>query len=56
MMLCFNDGVSVDTSGNLRIVELADGLYVTGMGFLIPVANRKEGEETIRDMAKGKER
>ncbi len=54
-MLKFNDGVSIDTSGNFRIIKLADGLYVTGMGFLIPVASRAEGEETIQDMAKGKE-
>ncbi len=55
MMLKFNDGVSIDTSGNLRIIKLVDGLYVTGMGFLLPVADREEGEETIRDMAKGKD-
>ena len=55
MMLQFDDGVSVDTSGKLRILELADGFYVTGEGFLIPVASREEAEETIRDMMKGKE-
>ena len=54
-MLQFDDGVSVDTTGELRILELADGLYVTGEGFLIPVANREEGEETIRDMTREKE-
>ncbi len=52
-MLKFSDGVSIDTSGRLRIISLSDGLYVTGEGFLIPVANRFEGEETIREMTKG---
>ena len=56
MMLKFDDGVSIDTSGKLRIIKLTDGFYVTGMGFLIPVASREEGEETIRDMTKGRER
>ena len=56
IMLNFSDGVSVDTSGKLRIIELVDGLYVTGEGFLIPVTNRQEGEETIQDMTRGKEK
>ncbi len=55
MMLQFDDGVSIDTSGELRILELADGLYVVGRGFLIPVNSQEEAAETIREFKKGKE-
>lgn len=36
-MLHFSDGVSIDTSGEPRIIRLEDGLYVVGKGHLIPV-------------------
>lgn len=55
MIMRFNDGVTVDTSGTLRTLELADGLYVIGEGFLIPVGSSAEANETIRELAKGKE-
>ena len=54
MILQFDDGVSIDTTGELRILELADGLYVTGEGFLIPVDSREEADETIRELKKGR--
>ena len=43
----FNDGMSFDTSGPLRIVRKSDGLYVVGKGMLIPIDNREEGQEII---------
>jgi hypothetical protein len=51
-MLRFNDGVNIDTDGELRIIYLKDGYYVVGEGYCIPVDNRAEGEETIADMKK----
>lgn len=51
----FSDGVCVDTSGELRTLELADGLYVVGQGFLLPVISQEEADETIREFKKGKE-
>ncbi len=54
MVIRFSDGVSVDTSGELRCVRLSDGLYVAGRGFLIPVKDGEEAEATIREMSKNK--
>lgn len=50
MVLHFNDGWSVRTDGDLRIVCGPDGLYVTGDGYLIPVDNRDEGNKVIVEM------
>lgn len=36
-MLHFNDGVSIDTSGEYRPLKLKDGWYVVGHGMSIPV-------------------
>jgi hypothetical protein len=49
-MLHFSDGVSLDTSGPLRAIQLRDGWYVVGEGFSIPVNSKEEAEETIRQM------
>lgn len=46
-MLNFSDGVSVDTSGKLRVIRLKDGWYVTGQGLLIPVDSYQDGVEYI---------
>lgn len=47
-MLRFNDGVTIDTSGDkLRILPLRDGLYVIGQGKCIPVNSYDEGKEVI---------
>ena len=50
--LRFNDGVSIETSGPLRIVLLKDGYYIVGEGYLID--SRAEGEQTIAKI-KGRE-
>ena len=54
MVINFSDGVSVDTSDELHVIRLHDGLYVTGRGFLIPVKDGEEAAETIRDMQQKK--
>lgn len=55
-MLRFTDGVTLDTSGSLRIVEKSDGLYVLGNGWSIPCKDEKEALETLRSMTeKGKD-
>jgi hypothetical protein len=46
-MLRFNDGININTSGELRILTLSDGVYVVGNGMLLPVKDRKEAEEYI---------
>jgi hypothetical protein len=43
----FSDGVSFDTTGELRIQWRPDGLYVVGRGMLIPVNSKEEGRELI---------
>ena len=40
-ILKFSDGIEIDTSGELRLLELYDGWYVVGEGRLIPVKDRK---------------
>jgi len=46
-LLKFSDGVSIDTSGPLRTLELSDGFYVVGQGMLIPVDSREKALEII---------
>lgn len=51
-VLHFSDGVSIDTSGPIRIALLSDGFYVIGRGHLIPVENEKHAEEVIERIGK----
>ena len=46
-MVHFSDGMSFDTSGQLRIVSKRDGLYVVGENMLIAVDSWEEGEKII---------
>ena len=46
-ILKFSDGVEISTSGDYRMLELYDGLYVVGEGNLIPVGSEDEGERLI---------
>ena len=46
-MLHFNDGISIDTSGELRILKLYDGYYVVGEGMLLPMNSHEECQEYI---------
>ena len=45
--LKFSDGIEIDTSGELRLLELYDGWYVVGEGKLIPLKDEGEGLKTI---------
>jgi len=46
-MLHFNDGISIDTSCELRILKLYDGYYVVGEGMLLPMDSYEECQEFI---------
>jgi hypothetical protein len=48
--LNFSDGVSIETSGKLRVLHLKDGYYVVGEGNLIPVDDWPEAIQTIANM------
>lgn len=52
-ILKFSDGIEIDTSGELRLLELYDGWYVVGDGRLIPVKDREEGEKKIQEILIG---
>ena len=45
--LTFNDGITIDMSGTLRIIRKTDGYYVVGRGLSCPVSSIKEGHEVI---------
>ncbi len=49
-ILRFDDGIEIDTSGELRLLELYDGWYVVGEGRLIPVKDEEEGNLTISEL------
>ncbi len=48
-ILRFSDGVEIDTSGPLRIAELADGVYVVG---ICACGDREEAEQLTHDLRK----
>jgi hypothetical protein len=48
--LRFDDGIEIDTSGELRLLELYDGWYVVGEGRLIPVKDEEAGKIQIDDL------
>ena len=54
-MLKFNDGVKIDTSGELRVARIKGDWYVIGKGMSIPVDSRREGEELIEQQSYKKE-
>lgn len=51
-MLTFSDGMSFDTSGELRIISESDGLYVIGNGMLVPIKSYEEGAKLIESLKK----
>ncbi len=55
MKLRFSDGVDVDTSGELRTLQLHDGWYVVGEGLLSPVGSYEEALEEIVHLKRLKE-
>lgn len=52
MIMKFSDGISLDTSGELRVEWRRDGYYVLGNGMSIPVNDEEEGERIIARMKK----
>lgn len=54
MSLTFSDGMTFDTSGELRTEERSDGWYVVGNGMLIPVKDEIEGQELIHKLTSNK--
>ena len=54
-MLKFNDGVKIDTSGELRVARIRGDWYVIGKGMSIPVDSQREGEELIEQLSRKKE-
>ena len=54
-ILRFSDGINIDTSGELRTLELSDSWYVTGEGHLIPVDNEEKAIEMVKMMKADKE-
>ena len=50
--LHFNDGMSFDTSGPLRISVRRDGMYVVGEGMLVPVRDEREARQLIENINK----
>jgi len=49
-MLRFNDGINIDTSGELRHLELHDGHYVVGQGLLVPTKSKQDSENLIKKL------
>jgi len=48
--LKFNDGVSFNTDGDLRVEHRRDGYYVVGKGMMCPVDTYEDGMEQIYQM------
>ena len=47
-VLRFTDGVEIDTSGEYRALQLHDGWYVVGHGWLRPCSDEEEAIQ-VRD-------
>ncbi len=47
------NGVELDVSGGLRILEIEDSFYVVGQELLLPVNSWEEGREEIRKIKQG---
>ncbi len=45
--LRFSDGVNIDTSGPLRILQLIDGWYVVGEGTCMPAKDEEEAKKQL---------
>lgn len=54
-VLKFNDGVSFNTDGPMRVVHKKDGYYVVGEGMMCAVDSYKEGQKWIEQMEAQKE-
>ena len=45
--LTFSDGITIDTSGTMRIIKKVDGFYIVGQGISCPVDSIEEGQRLI---------
>jgi hypothetical protein len=54
-LLRFSDGVTIDTGGEYSVLQLANGLYVVGNGFCVPVNDRDEADRMVADLKARKE-
>jgi hypothetical protein len=52
MSLRFSDGVTIDTTGEPRVLQLSDGYYAVGKGILIPVSTKDAAEFMVQRMSK----
>jgi hypothetical protein len=43
----FNDGITIDMSGTMRIIKKVDGFYIVGQGISCPVDSIEEGQRLI---------
>lgn len=50
MSIHFNDNLTINTSGEYRVLKLRDGLYVVGHGVLIPVEDLGEATDLIEEL------
>jgi hypothetical protein len=48
--LRFSDGITVDTSGQPRVLHLEDGYYAVGKGILVPATNKETAEFLVMRM------
>ena len=46
-ILKFSDGMNIEMSGEYRIIEKPDGLYVVGHDWCIPVNSQEDGSDLI---------
>lgn len=49
MRIRFNDGMTFDRSGPLRLTKRRDGWYVIGEGLLCPIDSPEEGRTFIEN-------
>ena len=50
-MLKFSDGITIDTTGEPRVLQLSDGYYAVGKGILIPVDTQEAAEFMVQRMS-----
>ena len=48
--LRLNNGTTIYTGGKYRVIKEADGLYVVGYGFCMPVLDRAEGDRLVIEL------
>lgn len=56
MKINFSDGMTIDTSGPLRVIHKKDGYYVVGQGILQVVATAHAGYDLIDSLKPPSER